>query len=208
MIMKTFNLNLGEAEMRRIKTIGPVFGFVFLSSIFCVLSLITSGQQVEAEVLDFDFTYTSQDTIKEGLLGDTIRFHSRLTNTGTEADSYFISMTENPPTPIQWWIWFCSGGVCHDTTVTLDTVYLPVGEWDDIFLDISPQEISGEAKVTIAVTSQGNSGLSKSITFLLAVRPDIPVTGRWGLMILISLLFASGLYLILKKLRPIRTSSS
>ena len=150
----------------------------------------------------FDFTYTSDDTAELGLLGDTTTFYMTLTNTGTEADSYVVSLTENPPTPTQWLTWFCSGGICHDTTVTVDTVYLDTAQQDLQYLEIAPKDIPGEANVTMTVTSLGNPELSQSITFLLVVRGQIPVTDRWGLLILISLLFVAGFYLILKRLKP------
>lgn len=193
--------------MHKVRKIEKRFGGLLLISLFCFINFLTDGQEAQAGVLDFDFTYTSDDTTKAGFLGDTTRFHSVLTNIGTEADSYLVSMTENPPTPIQWWIWFCSGGVCHDTTVTQDTVYLPVGEWDDIFLDIAPRDTCGSASVTMTITSFGTPGLSKSITFLLSVHRCAPVTDRWGLLSLISLILISGLYLILKRLRPARVRS-
>ena len=192
--------------MRRIKKTGITFGFIFLSSVFCFIGFMTGGQQVKAEVLDFDFTYTTEDdTIKIGVLGDTTTFGSLLTNTGTEADSYMVSLTENPPTPTEWLIWLCYG-VCGDTTLTDTTVYLDSLEWEGIWVRICPRDTCGEASVTVTVTSQ-ETGLSKSITFLLVVREEVPVTNQWGLLILISLIFASGLYLILKRLRPVRATS-
>ena len=191
--------------MRRIKKIGITFGFIFLSSVFCLTIYVTGGQEAEAGVLDYDFTYaTSDDTIKVGNLGDTTIFGSVLTNTGTDADSYMISLTENhPPTPIEWLIWLCYG-VCGDTTLTDTTVYLDAGEWDAIFVEMCPRDTAGEASVTVTVTSIGNPALSDSLTFHLIVREEVPVTDQWGLLILISLLFVAGLYLILKRLRPVR----
>lgn len=189
--------------MRRIKTIGVTLGFIFLSSVFCLTIYVTGGQQAEAGVLDFDFTYTTpDDTVKMGAIGDTTIFGSVLTNTGTDADSYMISLTENPPTPPEWLIWLCYG-ICGDTTLTDTTVYLEPDQEGIIFVEMAPRDTSGEANVTVTVTSQGTR-LSKSITFLLIVREEVPVTDRWGLIILISLLLVSGLYLILKRLRPVR----
>ncbi len=188
--------------MDRKKGIGATLAIILLSSAFCFTGYLMVAPKVDAAVLSFDFTYTADDTVKLGSLGDTTTFASILENTGTDADSYAISITVNPPTPPEWVILFCSGGVCHDPGVTEDTVYLPVGEQDLILVEIGPQDTSGEANVTMTVTSLGNPALSESITFRLIVRPGIPVTDRWGLLILISLIFLSGLYLIIKRLRP------
>ncbi|MFQ6002128.1 MAG: hypothetical protein ACE5KJ_00090 [Candidatus Zixiibacteriota bacterium] len=191
--------------MRRIKKTGITFGFIF----FILSSFLIAGLEAEAGVLDFDFTYTSADTVDSGQFGDTTTFQSILENTGTEADSYVISMTINPPTPVQWIIWFCSGGVCHPPGVTQDTVYLDSLEQDLILVEMAPRIACGTGSVTITVTSIGNPNLSESITFLLHVySEECPMTDRWGLFILISLLFTAGLYLIWKRSRPVRTTLS
>ncbi len=190
--------------MRRIEKKGVTFGFVFLFSVFCFLGFTTSGWEAEAGVLDFDFTYTSDDTLKLGAIGDTTTFGSILKNTGTEADSYAISMTVNPPTPAQWLVLLCSGGICHPQGVTGDTIWVPAGDSSSISVKIAPQEVSGEANVTVTVTSLGDPGLSQSIDFVLIVRGVVPLTDRWGLLILVSLIFFSGLYLILRRLKPVR----
>lgn len=192
--------------MHRIKRIGAALAVIFLGSVFCFCGYVVVAPEADAAVLAFDFSYTSADTVDTGSFGDTTTFQSILTNTGTEADSYIISMTENPSTPIQWLTWFCSGGVCHGPGVTQDTVYLPVGEQDLILPEIAPRLVCGTASVTMTVTSIGNPGLSKSITFLLHVYTgECPMTDRWGLLILISLIFLSGLYLIIRRLRPATT---
>lgn len=188
--------------MRSLKKTGAALGFIFLSSIFCFTGLMTCGPEADAEVMDFTFTYTSAETLKVGSFGDTTIFESILENTGTDADTYEIVMTANSPTPPEWYVALCSGGVCHGNMA--DTIYLPAGEQDYILVEVGPDETPGEADVTVMVTSWGNPALSESVTFHLVVHGGIPLTDRWGLLILISLIFASGLYLILRRLRPVR----
>jgi len=185
--------------MRKIKKTGIMFGFIFFSSVFFFISFITSAQEAKAGVFSFAFTYTSSDTEEVGTLGDTTTFTSVLANTGSDSDNYVITMTENPPTPPQWVVVLCSGGICHPGD-TLDTVGVAAGDESLIFLEIGPRLICGDASVTITVKSLGNPGLSESITFLLHVHTDcVPVTNRWGLFILISLLSVAGFYLIWKR---------
>jgi hypothetical protein len=186
--------------MRKIKTMGVISGFIFFSFIFCVGSSITGGQEAQAGPISFNFTYTSSDTEETDTLGDTTTFQMTLQNTGTEADSYVVTMIKNSPTPFQWIIYFCSGGICHPTSVTQDTVFLNPGAQDLQFLDMTSRYVCGEGSVTMRVTSIKSPGLTKQITFLLHVHTDcIPITNRWGLLILISLLVAAGFYLIWKR---------
>jgi hypothetical protein len=194
--------------MGKIKTIRVTFGIVLLSFICCVISFITAGPKAQAEPLSYSFTYTSNDTDEVGTLGNITTFRSKLTNTGTDADSYVVTMTKNPPTPPNWLIYFCSGGVCHPPTVTQDTVFLPPAEWDSIYVDIMPRVLCGDASVTMRVTSIKSPDSTKSITFLLYAHSEAicPVTNRWGFFILISLLFLAGFYLILKRPKIVRAT--
>jgi hypothetical protein len=196
--------------MRKIKTMRRTLVFVFLSLVFCVITFATGSPKAQAEPMSFDFTYTTNDsTDTVGVLGDTLTFRSRLTNTGTEADSYVVTMITKPPTPSSWVIYFCSGGVCHPPSVTQDTVFLPAGEWDSIYVDINPRFCCDDAKVTIRVTSIKSPGLTKSINFFLHVEclPEcIPLTNRWGLFALIILISISGFYLIWRRLKPAKVT--
>lgn len=193
--------------MRKIKKMGIMFGFIFFSSVFCFISFMTSAQKAEAGIFNFAFTYTSADTEETAPLGDTIEFTSILTNTGSDSDNYVITMTENSPTPPEWIIYFCSGGICHPPTDTIATLGLGAGKTSYIFLDIGSRLICGDASVTMTVKSLGDPGLKKSITFLLHVHTECtPVTNRWGLVILVSLLFAAGFYLIWKRARLARAT--
>jgi hypothetical protein len=188
--------------MRSIKKIGATLGFIFLSSVFCFTGYITGGPEADAGVMDFSFTYTAEETLIVGSFGDTTIFESILENTGTDADTYEVVMTVNAPTPPEWYVALCSGGVCHGNMA--DTIYVPAGAQDYIFVEVGPEDTPGEASVTVSVSSYGEVSLMDSLTFHLVVHGGIPLTDRWGLLILISLIFASGLYLILRRLRPVR----
>lgn len=188
--------------MRSLKKTGAKLGFVFLSFLFCFTGYITGGSEIYAEVMDFSFTYTAAETLELGSFGDTTIFESILENTGTDADTYEIVMTVNSPTPPEWYVALCSGGVCHGNLA--DTIYVPAGEQEYILVEVGPEDVPGEASVTVQATSWGNPTLTESITFHLVVHGGIPLTDRWGLLILISLIFASGFYLILRRLRPVR----
>lgn len=192
--------------MRKKKTMGVIIlGCLFFSSVFSLLGFATGPQ--EAKAMSYTFTYTSSDTEETDTLGDTTTFQMTLQNTGTEADSYVVTMIKNSPTPSQWIIYFCSGGICHPASVTQDTVFLNPGAQDLQFLDMTSRYVCGEGSVTMRVTSIKSTGLTKQITFLLHVHTDcVPVTNRWGLFILISLLLVTGFYLIWRRLRLARAT--
>ena len=142
-------------------TLGAVVLLVIVGT-----TLLGQGE-VMAEPLDFDFTYTSEETVKVTAAWDTVRFESLLTNTGTEADSYLVTLTENDPTPEEWWVRLCAGG-CLDSTVTEADMYLDPAQFDFILLDLIPRTVDS-SNITITVESRGNPGakLTKSITFIL-----------------------------------------
>jgi hypothetical protein len=122
-------------------------------------------RQVMAEPLSYDFTYTATDTAKECYLMDTVQFQSLITNTG-EPDTYVVTRIENPPTPEDWWVRFCVGGVCYDSSTTLVKRYIEPEEPAEVLLDIIPRS-PAEGSITITVRSTFNPSLSKSKTFLL-----------------------------------------
>jgi len=187
-------------------TLGAVVLFVLLGG------MLTGQGKVLAEPLSFDFTFTCDETVKVASVWDTVAFHAVLTNTGTEADSYLVTLTENPPTPEEWWVRGCGGGYCWDSTVTSRVIWsgepgpLEPG-WADssMGLDVIPRT-AGQGNFTMTVESLSNPGLklTKSLTFLLSAHEQIPVTDQWGLIILIMLILASGLYLMYRRYRLVR----
>lgn len=191
---------------RSLVTLGVVVLLVLLGG------TLTGQGRVLADPLSFDFTFTCDDTLKAISVGDTVEFYPVLTNTGTEADSYLVTLTENPPTPEEWWVRMCAGGRCWDSTETSAVIWfgevpgpLEPGLTDSMRLDILPRT-SGQGNLTITVESLSSPGvkLTKSITFLLSAHPQVPLTDQWGLIILILLILTSGLYLIYRRYRWVK----
>lgn len=153
---------------------------------------------------DFDFTFTSQETVLVVSVGDTAKFYAILENTGTEIDSYLVTLTENPPTPEDWWVEFCAGGVCWDSTITVANSYLEPGWTDQVELHVLARS-QGQGNFTITVDSYLNPGvkMTKSINFLMTAHgdPQAPVTQGWGLIILTMLILISSLYLMYRRLK-------
>jgi hypothetical protein len=196
-----------HAYLRTPATLGAMVLLVLLGSV------LTDCGQVSAEPLTIDFTFTSDETVKVVAVWDTVRFDALLTNTGTEADSYLVTLIENPPTPEDWWREFCAGGQCPiDSLVTSMKIYngdflppLPPTQTSDVYLDVIPRS-AGQGKFFMTIESLSSPGvkLTKSLTFLLSAEgePQAPVTGNWGMIILASLILASGLYLTYRRLKP------
>jgi hypothetical protein len=118
------------------------------------------------------FTLTCGETIKIDEMWDTVTFDPLLTNTGAAADSYLVTLTENAPTPEQWWVRLSCWGGAWDTTVTTARIYtddplLPT-QSDQMYLDVIPRT-AGEGNLTLTVESLSmpDLKLSSSITFLL-----------------------------------------
>ena len=156
----------------------------------------------------FDFTFTCDQTVIVASTWDTVQFHAILTNTGTEADSYLVTLAENPPTPEEWRVEFCAGGVCYDTVITSAKIYtdwpLDPGWTDDVLLDVIPRtEAQGDFTITIESLSSPGLKLTKSLNFLLNAHEEgqVPVTQNWGLVILTMLILSSGLYLMYRRLK-------
>jgi|GEM_PF-1295936 len=197
------------ALSRALMTIGAVALLVLFGG------LLTDRDQAFAEPLTIDFTFTSDETVKVAAVWDTLRFDALLTNTGTEADSYLVTLIENPPTPEDWWREFCAGGQCPiDSLVTSMKIFngeflppLPPTQSSDVYLDVIPRS-AGQGNFTITIESLSSPGakLTRSLSFLLSAQgePQAPVTGTWGMIILASLIFASGFYLIHRRLKPAR----
>jgi hypothetical protein len=185
--------------MHNKKNMVVIAGVIF----FGFLSFITGNQKAEAEVLSFDFTYTSNETLIVANCPDTILFDEAwLKNTGTDPDSYAILMTVNLSNPPQWTELLCCGGLCHPEGKITDTVYVAAGDSGLVGAEIEAIGAPGDGIVTITITSRGNPNLSDSLTFHLAAHAGcVPMTDKWGLLILISLLFLTGLYLIRRRLR-------
>jgi hypothetical protein len=159
----------------------------------------------EGANIEFDFTWIVELLLKivHSLL-DTVEFQGVLQNTGTLADSFRVELAENPPTPEEWWVQLCAGGVCWDSTVTAVNVFLDTTEVDTVRVRVIPRT-QAEGRYTVTVESYGNPGFTKSETFRLrAYTYAIPVTQEWGLIILAMLILASALYLMYRRYKLVR----
>lgn len=150
------------------------------------------------EVMAQSFTYTAPVTQKGAVIGDTTEFSSTLTNTGS-GDTYDVDMIEIAATPDDWWIRFCVGGVCYPPEVTHAEVSLGTSESEEIELNMLPNS-PGIGKVIMRVTSQANPSLKDSITFTLNTIPGAPMVSHHGIIVLVLLITASGLYLLWRRL--------
>lgn len=159
-------------------------------------AILSGGQGVA--YAQYSFTYTSDDTVESGALWDTTEFHAVLTNTGAQDDSFLVTLTELPPTPQEWWVELCAAGVCQDTLVTQVNVFLPAGVWEDEWLNVMPRS-SGQGRFTITVQSYGN-GATDGITFLVSAYQG-PVTDKWGMIVLATLIITTGMYLLHRRYR-------
>lgn len=169
-----------------------------------VLGPLFTGQEANAS---YSFTYTGSDTVKSSIVGVTVEFPSLIVNTGTSADTFVVAWTKyTPPTPPDWYTRYCCGGQCYDSTVHTRTIYLTAGgtpgDTDWVYLDVKAGS-PGQGKWVISVQSKGNS-VTKTKTFLLSASPQAPVTNEWGLAILILLILSSAMYVLYRKLNPVR----
>jgi|GEM_PF-2607006 len=143
---------------------------MILSVIFSALMISFSYSLVEVCEAQVSFTFTSSDTEGIAIIGDTIEFHSTLTNTGSTGDTYDIEKIEKPPPPLDWVVELCTGTFCFDESVNYVAVYLDQSDSEHVGLRINTLS-DGPGKITIRVTSQANPSLIDSITFILS-RPD------------------------------------
>lgn len=118
------------------------------------------------------FTFTCSETFRIDETWDTVTFDPLLTNTGASADSYLVTLTENFPTPEEWWVRLSSGGIFWDTTMTAVKIHtedpLPPTQSAQMYLDVIART-AGQGNFTLNVASLSNPDLklSSSITFVL-----------------------------------------
>ncbi|MCJ7459833.1 MAG: dockerin type I repeat-containing protein [candidate division Zixibacteria bacterium] len=165
-----------------------VFFLILLAGFFLIPVKINS---------QVSFTYTAPVTQKSGIIDSLTTFNSTLTNIGSVADTYDVDMIRKPPTPVQWWIRFCSSGICWDSTTTHAPIPVSLGpsESGDVLLDIKPYTF-GTGNVTMRITSRTNPSLADSITFVLkALRGDANGDGKVtvsDVVFLVNYLFKGG----------------
>lgn len=181
--------------MKSLTRIIRIMGLIFLGVMVCLSCLVVD--EVRAGV---SFTYTAPATQKRVCVGDTTEFTSTLKNTGTQSDTYDVDKIEKPPTPVEWWMRFCAGGVCYDSNTIHAEVSLDPNDSADVLLDILSRTV-GTGNVAMRITSHANPSLKDSITFILNATEACPVTNQWGLYALIVLISISGFYLIFRRLK-------
>jgi hypothetical protein len=174
---------------------------LILGALMCLVVLGQFLTGVEAKA-SFSFTYTASDTVRSSTVGDAVQFPSLIVNTG-QADSFVVAWTEsNPPTPQDWWARYCCDGLCFDSTVHTRTIYLAASDTDWVYLDVIGRS-QGQGKWVISVQSKGNS-ITKTKTFILSAWPEMPVINEWGLIILILLISTTAMYILYRKLNPVK----
>ncbi|HEX7401924.1 MAG TPA: hypothetical protein VF369_07075 [candidate division Zixibacteria bacterium] len=176
-------------------TLGAMVVLVLLGNLF-------AGQEAQAALFSFDFTY-SGDSLNGCRVGEKVQFVSRIKNTGTQADSFYVSLFEYPSTPADWWREYCAGPFCGDSTTTLIAINLNASEEALVLLDALPRS-AGQGIWKITVQSK-YGGVSKFLHFYLTAR-QTPVTSEWGLIILIMLIITSAMYLMYRKLDRVKQS--
>lgn len=179
--------------MKSLSKVRMTSGFVLFLLLLCFGFMLLDDVRAQS------FTYTAPVTLKLAVIGDTTAFSSTLTNTGSSGDTYDVDMIEILATPDDWWIRFCAGGVCYPPEVTHVEISLGASESEEIELNMLPNS-SGTGKVIMRVTSQANPSLKDSITFTLNTVPGAPMVSLHGIIVLVLLITASGLYLLWRRL--------
>jgi hypothetical protein len=183
--------------MKRYKNSWLTFGAM---AVLVLLMNLFVEQEAHAALYSFNFTY-SGDSLNSCRVGEKVQFVSQITNTGTEADSFYVSLYEYPSTPADWWREYCAGPFCGDSTTTLIAIKLNPSEEALVLLDALPRSVGqGEWKITV---QSKYGGVSNFLNFYLLAR-QTPVTSPWGLIILILLIIASSMYLAYRKLSRVR----
>lgn len=111
---------------------------------------------------DYGFDLDSPPSEVDGELGIMVQFHNTLTNTGSSADTYYVSFIKN--TPADWNATICEGATCYPPFTTEIAVILGGGDSTNLDMDITPLSV-GSGSVTITVTSAGNPSLNTNRTF-------------------------------------------
>jgi hypothetical protein len=137
--------------------------FIHLAVLACCLGGLAGAATAAA----FDFHFAQGPAEMVTVLNDYRQFHSHLTNTGDNADSYSLVVTREQP--VNWTFNVCYGGVCYPATQTAFTVpamgdLLP-GETVDFDFDVTSLFDEGTATYTVAIVSNGDNSVAGTYTF-------------------------------------------
>ena len=112
----------------------------------------------------FGLDYAAPDKGAVTELGILQSFHTTITNTGDQMDSYTVTIQKSLPG-----IWvgsLCEGETCYPPFVTQITVdNLAAGASTQVDVDITPVDDIGSGSCTVTVQSQGNPGLRQAHNF-------------------------------------------
>ena len=90
-------------------------------------------------------------------------FHTTVTNTGDEADTYSVNLVKNHPEG--WSSSMCVDGTCYPPFVTQIEFSLGAGEETQLDIDITPDANPADGYCNVTVSSQGNPGLRQAKDF-------------------------------------------
>ncbi len=96
-------------------------------------------------------------------LGILESFHSYLTNTGDQTDTYTLTIVRNIDP--NWTASICVGATCYPPFVDTATVTLGAGETEEVLVDVTPLMAAGYGTCTLTISSQGNPALRPARDF-------------------------------------------
>lgn len=130
----------------------------------CLLAFAVASPLL-AEPLAFSFRQGPADMIIP--MNDFRKFHSTLTNTGTEADSYTVTVTREQPET--WLFNVCYEGVCWPAEQTVFPVptagTMAPGEEMEFDFDVTSLFAEGEAVYTVHIVSDSDAQNQRTVQF-------------------------------------------
>ena len=131
----------------------------------CLLATVLTGAAL-ADAYDFHFRQGPAEMVIP--VNDYRQFHSYLTNTGDNADSYTLTATR-VDTPENWVYNVCFGGVCYPPNETVLQVpaagTLAPGETMDFDFDVTSLFDTGEGQLLIEIVSNTDGSVAGSWTY-------------------------------------------
>jgi hypothetical protein len=137
-----------------------------------VVVAVTAG----AARADYGFTFTSEDTVSPGTVGEMVYFYATLTNTGDQPDTFDV-WGELTDFPADWVAQFCDTIACY---IIMDQpnprqYWLDPGEDYPFEIKILPLS-NGQGWITMFAQSYGNPALINSIQFHVGCPLDVHLT--------------------------------
>ena len=129
------------------------------SGLALLLSLVIAAPVLAAHGLQFDTPV--QGSVTD--LGYLQSFHTTITNTGDQADTYTVIITRNMPG--DWVGSLCEGTICYPPFISQITVSLDAGASTQVDVDMTPIDLEGYGSCAVQVTSDGNPSLTDTATF-------------------------------------------